>query len=72
VPVFAEEYRCVTVDQRAASGNRRTSRVGLVRPRSPPTRSHFERVGAAGHSTYFEGPDVFNREVGVFLKEHRP
>jgi pimeloyl-ACP methyl ester carboxylesterase len=34
--------------------------------------SHFERVGAAGHSTYFEGPDVFNREVGVFLKEHRP
>jgi len=34
--------------------------------------SRFERVSAAGHSTYFEGPDVFNREVGAFLKEHRP
>ena len=34
--------------------------------------SRFERVGAAGHSTYFERPDVFNREVGAFLKEHRP
>ena len=27
---------------------------------------------AAGHSTYFERPDVFNREVGAFLKAHRP
>ncbi|HUO62306.1 MAG TPA: alpha/beta hydrolase [Terriglobales bacterium] len=35
-------------------------------------RSRFERVSAAGHSTYFEQPDVFNREVGAFLKEHRP
>ena len=34
--------------------------------------SRFERVGAAGHSTYFERPDVFNRDVGAFLKEHRP
>jgi 3-oxoadipate enol-lactonase len=34
--------------------------------------SRFERVTAAGHSTYFERPDVFNREVGAFLKEHRP
>jgi len=34
--------------------------------------SRFERVAAAGHSTYFERPDVFNREVGAFLKEHRP
>jgi 3-oxoadipate enol-lactonase len=34
--------------------------------------SRFERVGAAGHSTYFERPDVFNREVSAFLKEHRP
>ena len=34
--------------------------------------SRFERVEAAGHSTYFERPDVFNREVGAFLKEHRP
>ncbi len=34
--------------------------------------SRFERVGTAGHSTYFERPDVFNREVGAFLKEHRP
>jgi pimeloyl-ACP methyl ester carboxylesterase len=34
--------------------------------------SRFVRVEAAGHSTYFERPDVFNREVGAFLKEHRP
>src|SRR5262245_14356996 len=34
--------------------------------------SHFVRVEAAGHSTYFERPDVFNREVGAFLKAHRP
>jgi pimeloyl-ACP methyl ester carboxylesterase len=34
--------------------------------------SRFERVEAAGHSTYFERPDVFNRQVGAFLKEHRP
>jgi pimeloyl-ACP methyl ester carboxylesterase len=29
-------------------------------------------VQAAGHSTYFERPEVFNREVAAFLKEHRP
>ena len=34
--------------------------------------SRFERVPAAGHSTYFERPDVFNREVGAFLEQHRP
>jgi 3-oxoadipate enol-lactonase len=34
--------------------------------------SRFERVAASGHSTYFERPDVFNREVGAFLKGHRP
>jgi 3-oxoadipate enol-lactonase len=34
--------------------------------------SRFERVEATGHSTYFERPDVFNREVGAFLKGHRP
>ena len=34
--------------------------------------SRFVRVEAAGHSTYFERPDVFNREVGGFLKAHRP
>jgi pimeloyl-ACP methyl ester carboxylesterase len=34
--------------------------------------SRFERVQAAGHSTYFERPEVFNREVGAFLKAHRP
>lgn len=34
--------------------------------------SRFVRVAAAGHSTYFERPDVFNREVGAFLKAHRP
>jgi len=34
--------------------------------------SRFERVEAAGHSTYFERPDVFNCEVGAFLKGHRP
>jgi 3-oxoadipate enol-lactonase len=34
--------------------------------------SDFVRVESAGHSTYFEQPDVFNREVGAFLKAHRP
>ena len=34
--------------------------------------SAFVRVDGAGHSTYFERPDVFNREVGAFLKAHRP
>jgi 3-oxoadipate enol-lactonase len=34
--------------------------------------SRFTRVAAAGHSTYFERPDAFNREVGAFLEAHRP
>jgi 2-succinyl-6-hydroxy-2,4-cyclohexadiene-1-carboxylate synthase len=34
--------------------------------------SEFVRVPEAGHSTYFERPDVWNREVGAFLKAHRP
>jgi len=34
--------------------------------------SEFVRVPGAGHSTYFERPDVWNREVGAFLKAHRP
>jgi 3-oxoadipate enol-lactonase len=34
--------------------------------------SRFVRVDGAGHSTYFERPEVFNREVGAFLKAHRP
>jgi 3-oxoadipate enol-lactonase len=34
--------------------------------------SDFVRVPSAGHSTYFERPEVFNREVGAFLKAHRP
>jgi len=113
VPVFAEEYRCVTVDQRGfgqspdvAGGpgpadfrdqiGRLTTPVehyaatrvptlfltsdedGLIWPELSKTvhehvpGSRFERVDAAGHSTYFERPDVFNREVGAFLKGHRP
>ena len=34
--------------------------------------SRFVRVEGAGHSTYFERPDVFNNEVSAFLKAHRP
>lgn len=34
--------------------------------------SRFVRVETAGHSTYFERPEVFNREVAAFLKERRP
>jgi 3-oxoadipate enol-lactonase len=34
--------------------------------------SRLARVQAAGHSTYFERPEVFNREVAAFFKEHRP
>ena len=36
------------------------------------TGSEFVRVPGSGHSTYFERPDVWNREVGAFLKAHRP
>ena len=34
--------------------------------------SHFVRVAGAGHSTYFEQPESWNREVSAFLKLHRP
>jgi pimeloyl-ACP methyl ester carboxylesterase len=34
--------------------------------------SDFVRVKTAGHSTYFEQPEIFNREVAAFLKAHRP
>jgi 3-oxoadipate enol-lactonase len=34
--------------------------------------SEFVRIPGAGHSTYFERPDAWNREVGAFLKTHRP
>jgi 3-oxoadipate enol-lactonase len=34
--------------------------------------SEFVRIPGAGHSTYFERPDAWNREVGAFLKAHRP
>jgi len=49
---------------------------GLIRPElSEMVHQHvpgsrFVRVKDAGHSTYFEQPDVWNREVGAFLKEH--
>ena len=95
VPVFAEEYRCVTVDQRGfgqspdvPGGSGPAARVptmfltsdedGLIWPELSRTvhaavpGSRLTQVEAAGHSTYFERPDVFNREVGAFLKAHRP
>ena len=34
--------------------------------------SEFARIPGAGHSTYFERPEAWNREVGAFLKAHRP
>jgi len=35
--------------------------------------SHLLRVPKAGHSVYFEQPDeVFNQEVGAFLRPHCP
>ena len=34
--------------------------------------SELVRVAGAGHSTYFEQPDVFNREAAAFLKTHWP
>lgn len=33
--------------------------------------SRLVRVSGAGHSTYFEQPEVFNREVAAFLQAHR-
>jgi 2-succinyl-6-hydroxy-2,4-cyclohexadiene-1-carboxylate synthase len=34
--------------------------------------SRLLRVPHAGHSTYFEQPEIFNREVRTFLQTHRP
>lgn len=34
--------------------------------------SRLLRVPEAGHSVYFEQPDLFNRDVGAFMQEHRP
>lgn len=34
--------------------------------------SRFVRVAEAGHSTYFEKPELFNCEVTRFLSEYRP
>jgi pimeloyl-ACP methyl ester carboxylesterase len=34
--------------------------------------SRLLRVPNAGHSTYFEQPELFNREVRAFLQTHRP
>ena len=51
---------------------------GLIAPEVSETvhqhvpGSEFLRVEAAGHSTYFEQPETFNREVARFLKGHRP
>jgi 3-oxoadipate enol-lactonase len=42
----------------------------LVQSRVPGSR--LRRVPAAGHSVYFEQPEVFNREVGAFLQAYRP
>jgi 3-oxoadipate enol-lactonase len=42
----------------------------LVQSKVPGSR--LQRVPAAGHSVYFEQPEVFNREVGAFLHAHRP
>ena len=51
---------------------------GLIWPELSETVHHhvpgsaFVRVEAAGHSTYFERPGRFNREVCAFLATHRP
>lgn len=34
--------------------------------------SRLLRVPEAGHSVYFERPELFNREVAAFLQAHRP
>ena len=90
VPVFAEEYRCVTMDQRSfgqspdvaggpgpaalgADALALLDHLGIAQAALvAQSMGGWAAVGAAGHSTYFERPDVFNREVGAFLKEHRP
>jgi pimeloyl-ACP methyl ester carboxylesterase len=42
----------------------------LVQSKVPGSR--LRRVPAAGHSVYFEQPELFNREVGAFLQTHQP
>ena len=32
--------------------------------------ARIQEVEGAGHSVYFEMPDLFNRVVGQFLEEH--
>jgi pimeloyl-ACP methyl ester carboxylesterase len=59
VPVFTEEHRLIWPEL--------SEKVHRHVP-----GSRFVRVEMAGHSTYFERPDVFNREVGAFLETHRP
>lgn len=79
LPVFAEQYRC----ERYAGAGVPTlfltsDEDGLIWPElSEAVHRHVAgsslvRVEGAGHSTYFERPDVFNREVGAFLDKHRP
>lgn len=41
----------------------------LVQSKVPGSR--LLRVPEAGHSVYFERPELFNREVATFLQEHR-
>ena len=42
----------------------------LVQSKVPGSR--LLRVPEAGHSVYFEQPELFNREVGAFLQAYRP
>ena len=42
----------------------------LVQSKVP--NSSLLRVPEAGHSVYFERPELFNREVEAFLLAHRP
>lgn len=42
----------------------------LVQAKVPGSR--LLRVPEAGHSVYFEQPELFNREVRAFLQQHRP
>ena len=83
-PEFREQLGRLTtpVDRYAAAGVPTvfltSDEDGLIWPElSEKVHQHvpgssFVRVEAAGHSTYFERPDVFNREIGAFLKAHRP
>lgn len=42
------------------------------RVQSKVSGARLLRVPAAGHSVYFEQPEVFNREVGAFFRHHCP